>query len=315
MQMSKNLMVASSPHVRDRSTTASIMLDVIIALLPALVASVLIYGTRALVLVGVCVVSCVAFEWLFEKLVGRECTISDLSAVVTGMLLAYNLPPQLPLWMAVFGSLVAIVVAKQLFGGIGQNFANPAIVGRIALLISFTTPMTTWLLPEKTASGIDLVSGATPLALVKAGQTEQLPELMDMFLGLRGGCIGETCTAALLLGGLYLIARKVITPTIPLAFIGTVAVLTTLMGANTPYHLLGGGLMLGSFFMATDYSTSPPTEKGRLLFGIGCGVLTVVIRMWSSLPEGVSYAILLMNILAPHIASLTMSKPFGGADK
>ncbi len=311
--MDSKLIVSPSPHVRDRVSTSGIMLDVIVALIPALVASTLIFGIKALLLTVTCAASCVFFEYLFQKLCKKDITISDLSAVVTGILLAFNLPVTLPLWMGVFGSLVAIVVVKQLFGGIGHNFANPAITGRIVLMISFTTEMTNWVIPKLSGGVTKLVSGATPLAVMASGQTRQLPSLFEMFLGIRGGCLGETCVLGLVLGGLYLVYKKVITPVIPVAFIGTVLVLAAAVGQNPLYHLMSGGLVLGAIFMATDYTTSPTTTKGKLLFGIGCGVFTFLIRVYGSYPEGVSFAILLMNIITPHIENLTASKPFGGA--
>ena len=245
--------------------------------------------------------------------VKRPSTISDLSAVVTGMLLAFNLPVGIPLWMAVVGSLAAIVVVKQLFGGIGHNFANPAITARVIMLISFAQPMTQWVLPQRGTDGIELVSGATPLAHLSSGNLAALPSLTDMFLGIRGGCLGETCALALILGGAYLLWRRVITFHIPLAFIGTVFVLTALLGKQPMYQVLGGGLLIGAFFMATDYSTSPASKTGKIVFGIGCGLITVLIRVYGSYPEGVSFAILLMNIVTPHISKLTVPKPFGAA--
>lgn len=284
------------------------MRDVIIALVPALIASVIIFGFRALVLTTVCTASCVVFEYFSRKILGRKNTVSDLSAAVTGVLLAFNLPVELPLWMAVVGCFFAIVIVKQLFGGIGQNFANPAIAARIFLLLSFSLPMTAWV-------QVNSVSSATPLAqmaLARAGEMQTLPSYLDMFLGLRGGCLGETCAFALIIGGIYLIARKVITPTIPLAFIGGVAVLAVLLGEDPLMHIMGGGCLIGAIFMATDYTTSPVTEKGKVIFGLGCAVLTMLIRVFGSYPEGVSYAILLMNIVCPHINRMTRSKPFGG---
>lgn len=284
------------------------MRDVIIALVPALIASVIIFGFRALVLTAVCTASCVVFEYFSRKILGRKNTVSDLSAAVTGVLLAFNLPVELPLWMAVVGCFFAIVIVKQLFGGIGQNFANPAIAARIFLLLSFSLPMTAWV-------QVNSVSSATPLAqmaLARAGEMQTLPSYLDMFLGLRGGCLGETCAFALIIGGIYLIARKVITPTIPLAFIGGVAVLAVLLGEDPLMHIMGGGCLIGAIFMATDYTTSPVTEKGKVIFGLGCAVLTMLIRVFGSYPEGVSYAILLMNIVCPHINRMTRSKPFGG---
>jgi len=306
--LKSKLMVSPSPHIHDAVSTQSIMRDVLIAMVPALVASVLIFGFRSLVLTAVCIASCVIFEYFTRKILGRSNDIGDLSAAVTGMLLAFNLPVELPLWMAVLGCFFAIVVVKQLFGGIGQNFANPAIAARIFLLLSFSLPMTTWV-------QVNQVSGATPLAqmaLERAGEAQNLPTYLDMFLGLRGGCLGETCALALIIGGVYLIARKVITPTIPVAFIGGVAVLALLFGEDPLYHVLGGGVLLGAIFMATDYTTSPVTEKGKVIFGLCCAALTMIIRVFGSYPEGVSYAILLMNIVTPLINKYTRNKPFGG---
>ena len=231
---------------------------------------------------------------------------------MTGILLAFNLPSTFPIWMAVVGSLFAIVMVKNLFGGIGQNFANPAIAGRVILLISFSGPMTSWMIPEKAVGGFRLVSGATPLAENALGNTADLPSYADMFLGLRGGSLGETCILALLIGGIFLIVRGVIKPIIPVAFLGTIAVFALLVGQDPLFHLMAGGAVLGAFFMATDYVTSPVTDMGKLIFGIGCGLITMVIRVYGNYPEGVSFAILLMNVIAPHIDSLTKSKPFGG---
>lgn len=301
----KLLTVSSSPHIRDNANTRKIMLDVLIALLPALVASVLIFGYQALMVTAVCVVVAVGSEFLFETGMKRPITVTDLSAAVTGVLLSFCLPVDLPLWIAGLGSIIAIVVVKQLFGGIGENFANPAITARIILLVcSFGGAMTTW--------SIDGVSSATPLGMLKEAGTSTLPGMTDMLLGRHAGSIGETCAIALLLGGVYLIARKVISWHIPVAYIGTVALFSLAAGQNLPYQLMGGGLLLGAIFMATDYSTSPATNLGKLIYGIGCGLLTMVIRIWGSSPEGVSYAILLMNIVTPHIDALTRSKPLGG---
>ncbi len=235
--------------------------------------------------------------------------ISDLSAVVTGLLLAFSLPVSIPLWQAAFGAIVAIVVVKQLFGGIGQNFANPAATARIVMLLAFSGTMTTWAAPV----GVDAVSGATPLALIYAGRLNELPGLSAMLWGVRGGCIGETATLPLLLGGLYLMARRVISWHTPVVFIATVLGLTVLFNAQPVYQLMSGGLILGAFFMATDYSTTPSTALGKVIFGFGAGALTALIRVFGSYPEGVSFAILLMNILTPHIARLTRHKPLGGA--
>ena len=308
--MNNKLTVAPSPHVKSDVTTSKVMLDVVIALVPAMIASLIFFGFRALILIAVCVISCVGFEYLYNMINKKEQTIGDFSAVVTGVLLALNLPVTFPIPMAIFGSLVAIVAVKCLFGGIGQNFANPAITARIILLVSFAGQMTNFVAPH--GASLETVGGATPMGLIAAGNTEALPSLMDMFLGNIGGCLGETSALALILGGIYLVYRKIITPTIPLAYIGTVIVLSFVFGYNPMYQILGGGLMLGAIFMATDYTTSPMTEKGRLVFGIGCGVLTMLIRRFGAYPEGVSFAILLMNILCPHIDSLTRNKPFGG---
>lgn len=304
------MIVTCSPHIRDKDNTQSIMRDVLIALAPALVVAVMMFGVRALLLVAVCVLFAVGSEFLFEKACGRPNTVGDLSAAVTGVLLAYNLPVGLPLWMAAFGSIVAVIAVKQLFGGIGQNFANPAITARIVLLISFTGPMTDWVTGYP-----DAVAGATPLALMADGAVDRLPSIGQMALGQIGGCIGEVSSVALLLGFAWLLYRKTITWHITVSFVATVVVLTALMGQPAMYHLFAGGLLLGAIFMATDYSTSPATPKGRIIFGIGCGLLTVLIRVFGNYPEGVSFAILLMNIVAPHISNLTMNKALGGAAK
>ena len=312
--MSNKLIVSPSPHIRDNATTSTSMRDVLIGLAPAMIAAVVIFGFRALLMTAVCVAACIIFEYGTERILGRENTISDLSAVVTGVILSFNLPVQLPLWMAVVGCFFAIVIVKQLFGGIGNNFANPAIAARIFLLLSFSQPMTTWLQVEG-GRAVQGVYGATPLALISAGDTANLPSVMEMLLGTRGGCMGETCAIALILGGVYMIWKKVITPTIPLAFIGGVFVLSLLFGVNPVYELLGGGLMLGAFFMATDYTTSPITEKGKIIFGLGCALITMVIRVYGSYPEGVSYSILLMNIITPHINRMVRNKAFGGVQQ
>ncbi len=301
----KKLIMTVSPHFFSKTTTQRIMLDVIIALFPAVIASVINFGLRSLLVIGVCVAVCVLSEWIFEKICKKESTISDLSAVVTGILLAFNLPVSIPLWQAVVGCLVAIVIVKQLFGGIGQNFANPAIAARIVMLTAFSGSMTTWTFP-------DAVTGATPLALISKGELGSLPSYIDMFLGHHGGCLGETCILALLLGGIYLLFRRVISWHTPVAFIGTVAVMSLLCGYDVLYQLMGGGLVLGAFFMATDYATTPATKWGKIIFGVGCGLITVLIRFWGNFPEGVSFSILLMNILTPYISKLTRQKPLTG---
>ena len=310
------LFVEASPHIRSSRTTKNIMLDVIIALCPALIASIVLFGYKAAVLTAVCVMSSVLFEFLFNKIVKKPGTVSDLSAIVTGMLLSFNLPVDLPVYMAVIGCFVAIVIVKCLFGGIGQNFANPAITARIVLMLSFTAAMTTWTEPLAWLKGsTDAMTSATPLGVISSGEGA-LPSLMDMLLGVRGGCLGETCTAALLLGGLYLIFRGVIRPITPICFIGTVAVLSFFSGGFdlnfVAYQVMGGGLVLGAFFMATDYSTTPMTDKGKVVFAIGCGLITFLIRQFANYPEGVSFSILVMNCLTPLIDRFTAAKPFGG---
>lgn len=309
----KKLVVSASPHLRTKDTTTRIMLDVIIALMPALAAAIALFGPRVLAITATTVITAVLSEFAARKVMKRHNTIGDLSAVVTGLILAFNLPVSIPLWMAAIGSFFAIVVVKQMFGGIGQNFANPAIVARIVLLLSFGQAMGNWTAPLSWKT--DAVSTATPLAIIGGESTEALPSLLDMFLGIRGGCLGETCSLALIVGGIYLIARKVISPKIPLAYIGTVAVVMLIAGKFdlefVAYQLMSGGLLLGAFFMATDYSTSPIKSNAKIVFGIGCGLLTCVIRLFASLPEGVSFAILIMNLLVPHIETIMAPKPFG----
>jgi electron transport complex protein RnfD len=286
------------------------MLDVVIALIPSLIAAVLIFGLRAGLVTLVCVASCVLFEWAYQKIMKKTVTIGDFSAVITGLLLAFNLPVGIPLWQAVFGCAVAIVMVKQLFGGLGKNFANPAITARVVMFIAFPVTMTTWMhIP-------DAVSSATPLMLMARGEFDALPALSHMLIGTRGGSLGETSTIALLLGGAYLLIRRVITWHTPVAFIATVFILMALIGGEHSgfllHHAMGGGLIIGAFFMATDYPTTPQTAKGRIVFGIGCGLITVVIRLYGNYPEGVSFSILIMNLLVPYINRFTMSKALGG---
>ena len=302
-----NFIVSVSPHIRAKDSTMTLMRDVLIALCPALIASVVIFGLRALLVSVVCVAASMFFEWAYEKICKRKCTVGDLSAAVTGLLLALNLPVGIPLWQAIFGCFVAVVVVKQLFGGIGHNFANPAITGRIVMLIAFSGTMTTWAAPNF----VDAVSGATPLAALKAGE---LVSVTDLLLGTTGGSMGETCAIALLLGGVYLIARKVISWHTPVAFIATVFVLSLVKGGASfaLCEILAGGLFLGAFFMATDYVTTPSTKSGQVIFGIGCGLITCLIRFFGNYPEGVSFSILLLNVLTPYINKWTASKPLGG---
>ena len=320
METNRQLIVSAAPHIRAKDTVQATMLDVIIALMPALIAGIIIMGYRASIVTLVCVVSCVLFEWLWCKLLKKPSSVSDLSAVVTGLLLAFNLPVTIPLWIAVIGCLFAIIIVKQFFGGLGHNFMNPALAARAFLLTSWASHMTTWVAPF-TKLGLfgnaDVVSQATPLALMKAGEVSQLPGYLDLFLGNVGGCIGETSALAILIGAAYLLCRRVITLRVPLTYLLTVAVLTFVFGGETLFsgdwlfHLLSGGLMLGAFFMATDYTTTPYTPKGQIIFGLGCGILTVVIRLWGGYPEGVSYSILLMNVATPLIDRFTAPRRFG----
>ena len=298
------LIASSSPHIRSKDDTRSIMVDVCIAMLPALFMSVAVFGINALILTVVSVVACVFWEWLYRKLMKKTCSVGDFSAVVTGMLLALVCPVSLAWWQIVIGAFFAIVVVKQLYGGIGCNFLNPALAGRAVLVASYAGAMTSWVKPAEKffAVSADVTTGATPLALMKDGAFDQLPELSDMFLGFIGGSLGETSAIALLIGLLYLLIRKVISWEIPVAYVATVAVISLIsapagIGAvdYMLYSVLGGGLLLGAIFMATDYATSPVTKPGQLVFGIGCGLLTVLIRRFGSYPEGVCYSILIMN--------------------
>ena len=306
------LSVSSSPHRHSGENTAFIMQDVLIALVPAALMSIVYFGWRSALLIGLCTGTCVLTEYICRRIMKRKQTIGDFSAAVTGVLLAFNLPPTLNPVFAVLGSVFAIAVVKQMFGGIGMNFVNPALAARIFLLISFPSHMSKWTLPFFYMSGndsSDVVSTATPLAQMASGKLET--STLDLFIGLHGGCIGETCTLALLLGGMYLLLRRVITPHIPLAFIGTVALIALIAGQNPIEHVLSGGVMLGAIFMATDYSTSPVSLKGRIFYGVGCGLLTVVIRRFGGYPEGVTFAILIMNCCAWFIDQLTQPRRFG----
>lgn len=311
--MEEKLFVSPSPHLRGSDTTQKIMLDVIIALCPAAAASVVLFGWRALLLEVICIAGCVLAEFICRKVMKRSNTIGDLSAVVTGLLLAFNLPVTINPAIALIGCVVAIVVVKQMFGGIGQNFVNPALTARIVLMVSFPAAMTHWVMPfyYRTGSLSDALTTATPLALTAAGSTEDLPTVVQLFFGAYGGCVGETCSLALLIGFVYLLIRRVITPVIPLCYISVVALFTWILGGDPLTAVLSGGLLLGAIFMATDYTTSPVTAWGKVVFGVGCGLLTVLIRRFGSLPEGVSFSILLMNILVPHIERLTRPRAFG----
>ena len=320
------LIATSSPHIRSHETTRTIMLDVIIAMLPALLFACISFGLRALLLTAVSVVACVFWEWLYRKLMKKPDSIGDLSAVVTGMLLAFVCPVNMPYWMILVGDFFAIVVVKQLFGGIGKNFVNPALAGRAALVASYAGTMSgAWADPQAgwvpLAGTADVVTAATPLAYMKTGDMAGLTSqysVTDMFLGNIGGSLGEISALLLIVGGAYLIWRKVISWQTPAAYIATVAVLTFLFpkgGADNLqfmlYSIFGGGLMLGAFFMATDYTTSPVTKTGQLIFGLGCGLLTVFIRYFGSYPEGVCYSIMIMNLVVALIDKAVKPSRFG----
>ena len=319
------LIASSSPHIRSVENTRSIMLDVIIAMLPALFWAIYNFGFKALLSVVVSVVACLFWEWLYRKLLKKPQSIGDLSAVVTGMLLAFVCPPELPWWALVIGAFFSIVVVKQLYGGIGCNFLNPALAGRAILLASYATAMTTWTLPSSKLDTV--VSTATPLAIMKEGTVEKFTELTtnysvaDMFIGRVGGSLGEVSALALLLGGAWLLIRKVISWHTPVAFIGTVAILTFLFPQGNDRiawmaaQVFGGGLMLGAIFMATDYVTSPLTGLGQVVYGIGCGVLTVMIRYFGGYNEGVSYAILCMNVCTVLLDKIGRPVKFGAPKK
>lgn len=308
----EKFIVSSSPHFNGKKTTQNIMLDVIIGLTPAMIASVVIFGIRAAVVILTCIAACVASEYICRRVMKRPQTVGDLSCVVTGILLALNLPVTINPLMAVFGSVAAIVVIKQMFGGIGQNFVNPALTARIILMNSFPAPMTHWTDAFDYSAGADAVTTATPLSgMMYVNSPNSAPDYMQLLWGTHGGCLGETCALAIILGGVYLIIRKVISPVIPVTYLATVAVFSAVLGRDPLFDLLAGGLMLGAFFMATDYTTSPLYWKARIVFAVGCGVLTVLIREFGSLPEGVSYSIVLMNIVTPLIERYVRPRAFG----
>lgn len=313
-----NLIVSTAPHIVTDDDTTKLMGTVLLALCPALIAGVYVFGIQALILAVACVVASVAFEWLYNYFTKKKQTVGDLSAALTGLLIAMNVPANFPVWMAILGCFVAIVVVKQLYGGIGKNFVNPAITARIFLFISFAANMSTWPLPRM-AEATDAVTGPTPLAILAEGNTADLPSNMDMFLGFIGGSVGEVSALALLIGGAFLVWRKVISPIIPCAFIGTVFVIALLANGfdfnMAIFHICAGGVMLGAIFMATDYVTTPKLPMGQLIFGIGCGVITMVIRLWGSYPEGVSFSILLMNIMVPLINKWTYKQYCKGGAK
>ena len=335
--MQRDLLVTASPHIYDPNTVKRAMLDVIIALLPAALLSVYLFGLNALLILIIAPVAAVASEIFVRRSIGRPMVYRDLSAVVAGVILALNLPAGVPWWMPAVGAFVAVAFAKELLGGIGMNMFNPALVGRAFLHVSWSIPMTTWLVPfwwkdtgffdlattqirghDVTISSLqggelDGATGATPLALIRPAFStgEELPGHFEMFLGNTGGSLGETSALALLLGGLYLLWRSQIDWRIPVSVIGGVAVMALLVGGNPLFHILAGGVFLGAFFMATDWVTSPVTKLGRVIFGVGIGVMTVLIRTYGGFPEGVCYAILLMNGLVPLIDQYTRPRPLG----
>ena len=331
-----NLTVSSSPHLVTSLDTTKTMLYVVAALMPAALMSIVYFGIPALVMILLCMVSCAFFEWIYERLLGKASTVRDGSALVTGLILALNLPANLtnlggieypvfmPYLICIIGSFVAIVVVKQIFGGLGRNFANPAIVARITLLVSFTSYMSTWPTTRFQRAGIEIMTGATPLANLAEGNMTYAPSLRDIFLGNIGGAMGETCALAILIGAIFLIAMKIISPIIPVSFVGTVFVFSFLyyaISGTAPeglsplymacFHVFAGGVMFGAVFCATDYVTSPIMPLGKLMFGIGCGLVTMIIRLFCSYPEGVSFAILFMNIMTPHFDEFAQDRLYG----
>ena len=316
-----NLIVSASPHLVTALDTQKTMLMVILALVPSLLVSTYVFGFRVLILTAVCIAASMFFEWAWNKLMKKQQTVGDLSAALTGTLIAFNVPSGLPYWIAIVGCFVAIIVVKQLFGGVGKNIVNPAITARIVLFISFATEMTTWPAPRMAA---DATSTATPLGVLAEGNPVDLPSNMEMFLGYIGGSMGEVSAIALLIGGIFLVWKKIISPIIPCCFIGTVFVFSLIYYGATGngdalqmaiFHILAGGVMLGAIFMATDYVTSPLLPAGKVVFGIGCGIITMLIRLFGQYPEGVSFSILIMNCLTPLIDSFFQKRMYGGAKK
>ena len=320
-----NVVISSSPHIKSSEDTRSIMLDVIIALIPSLCVSTYVFGPRAILMTVVSVLACMVFESLYNKVLKQPNTIGDLSAAVTGVLLAFVVPVTLPYWMLIVGDGIAMIFAKALFGGIGKNFINPALAGRAFLMASWPVAMTTWVAAHgvvSLGSTADAISVATPMAILKGTAQDELPTLANMFLGQIGGSMGEVSALALIIGGIYLLYRKVITIHIPAAYILTVAILTLLVPSaglsnvqSMLYNVFGGGLMLGAIFMATDYVTSPVSKKGQVVFGIGCGLLTFMIRKWGGYPEGVCYSIMIMNCTVWLIDKYTRPTKFGAPAK
>jgi electron transport complex protein RnfD len=327
--MSNLLNISPSPHIQGKDTTGKLMFGVVLALMPALFTSVLYFGSGAVIVTATSIISCLFFEYLIQRFILKKpVSVTDGSALVTGLLLAFNLPSNIPAHLVIIGSLVAIGIAKMTFGGLGNNPFNPALVGRVFMLISFPVQMTSWPIPTGLKTGyIDAVTGATPLAIIKEGikNGESLSELMEkvpttfnMFLGNMGGSIGEVAAVALLLGFTYMLLRKIITWHIPVSIIGSIAIFTTILWVINPetnagpmFHILAGGVLLGSIFMATDYVTSPMNPKSMIIYGCGIGILTVIIRVWGAYPEGISFAILIMNAFVPLMNAYIKPKPFG----
>ncbi len=320
MKYYDNLAVASSPHLVTALDTQKTMMWVLIALIPSFIASVFYFGLGAVILTVVCAACSMFFEWGYERLLGKKVTVKDLSACVTGVILAMNLPANLPVWMAVIGCFVAIVIVKQLYGGLGRNFANPAIVGRIVLLLSFTSYMTTWPVTRLNQTA-DALTGATPLGLLADGALAEAPSLKDMFLGNIGGAMGETCTIAILIGLVILIAKKIISPIIPCCYIATVFIFSLIYYSVTGgdysaihmalFHTLAGGVVFGATFCATDYVTSPIMKYAKIVYGIGCGLVTMIIRLFCAYPEGASFAILFMNVMSPLLDMVAQNYFYG----
>ncbi len=312
--MERKLIVTSSPHIRSNEATDKTMRDVVIALIPATLAGMYYFGFQTLIVVLASVAAAMATEAIIQNMRKQPITLMDYSAALTGLLLALNLPPEIPFWMPIVGSIFAIAIVKQAFGGLGHNFINPALAARVFLIASWPVEMTTWKFP------VDAVTEATPLALIKGSMV--VPEsvsIFNLFIGKVGGCIGEVSALALIIGGIYLVYRGVISPKIPVAYIGTVAVFTLIYsGFNFEFmmfHVLAGGLILGAVFMATDYVSSPMTAKGQIIYAIGCGLITVVIRLYGGYPGGVSFSILFMNVVTPLIDKYVKSNVFGGVKK
>ena len=310
------LIVSTSPHIRTKISTQNIMADVLIALLPAAIAGGVLFGLRAVLVMAVCVASCVLAEFPFNLIVKKEQTVKDLSAAVTGLILALCLPAKVEIWQCVVGSVFAIIIVKCLFGGIGCNFANPAATARVFMLIAFAAAVGGG--SETAFSKVDLATSATPLELIKTDKISELPSLIDMLIGNRPGAIGETCAIALILGGVYLIVRKVIKWQIPVVYIATVFLLSLAITQSLTvalYEVLGGGLIIAAFFMITDYVSTPINLYGKIAFAFVCAIITVLIRFWGNYPEGVSFAILITNILSPYLEKLCTRKPLGKGGK